>query len=161
MSFKPASSPNNKPISNKSPQIVGANLADPSSAQIKRSYETKENQKLSSIAPSDEFRAFWGNNVDPSWFEGKKPMSPFLIFIGVLVILNLYLCTKLIFAPGEFQQLFMTLSSSEEISDAPANTSKLQTFDEEKIMLSRKKLDDKATSTVSETTTKQTETSKN
>lgn len=160
MSFKPASSPNNKPSTNKAPQIVGANLSDPNTAQIKRSYESKENQKLSSIAPSDEFRAFWGNNVDPSWFEGKKPMSPFLIFIGVLVVLNLYLCTKLIFAPGEFQQFFTTLSSSEEINEAPAKTSKLQTFDEEKIMLSRQKLDDQ-TSSVSETTSKQTETGKN
>ncbi|MDX1920748.1 MAG: hypothetical protein SFU25_08465 [Candidatus Caenarcaniphilales bacterium] len=139
MSFKSASNPNNKSSSsnNKASQIVGASLSNVAGSQVKRSYETKDGQKLSSIAPSDEFRAFWGNNVDPSWFEGKRPLSPFLIFIAVLIILNLYLCSRLIFAPGEFQQMFTSMTSPEEL-ESTSKISKLQTFEDEKYILSEK-----------------------
>lgn len=102
---------NNSPRSiKKSNAIVSASVTKPVSEPsntIKKNAEIKANiNKNSSLAPSDEFRTFWGNNVDPMWFEGRRFGSPFILFIIILIFLIFYLCTNLLFSPGEIQQIF-------------------------------------------------------
>lgn len=73
----------------------------------KKTNDINNAQRMSSsMAPSDEFLAFWGDNVDPSWFEGKRFLSPFVIVIVLLAILTFYLCGRLLFSPGEVEQIF-------------------------------------------------------
>lgn len=136
MSFGSASKYNSRQPTNKSGQIVGASFPSKSAEGAKvKSTSAKQNQKASSIAPSEEFRVFWGNNVDPSWFEGKRPVSPFIIFISLLVILNIYLCSNLLFSPGEIQEIFTAPDTDYESSQIDQRLSGLQTIDDEKMLL--------------------------
>ncbi len=122
----------NSPIGDNSPRsikksnaIVGASVtkpvSEPNNGAIKKTAETKiAALKSSSLAPSDEFRTFWGNNVDPMWFEGRRFGSPFLLFIVILICLIFYLCSNLLFSPGEIQQIFsepLTPISAEPVSE--------------------------------------------
>jgi hypothetical protein len=109
-------------------QIVGAYFPkSPSEAQVHTPPKLQDKvgfAKPSSIAPSDEFRAFWGNNVDASWFEGRKLISPFVIFIILLTGLTIYLSSKLLFSPGEIEQMFSEATSPSATQEAqlPAST---------------------------------------
>ncbi|MDJ0626277.1 MAG: hypothetical protein QNJ31_07935 [Candidatus Caenarcaniphilales bacterium] len=121
--------------SNKTGQIVGASLSNNSSnGKQKKSLNKDSSQKISSIAPSEEFKVFWGNNVDASWFEGKRIVSPFIIFITFLVILSIYLCINLLFAPGELREVFTSPSSDYDMSVLDSKISNLQTVDDEKML---------------------------
>jgi hypothetical protein len=114
-------------LSRQSNQIVGASVGSgngESNTGIKSVTDNKSPLgKSSSIAPSEEFRNFWGSNVEPAWFEGQKFVSPFVIFVVLLTFLTLYLSSRLLFSPGEFEQIFFENSSSkiEEIA-TPLNS---------------------------------------
>jgi hypothetical protein len=130
MSFRAQSEHNSN---NKTNNIVGASVEVSSGVHSvkKNEFRTSEaSSRYSSMAPSDEFKSFWGNNVENAWFEGKKRISPFLIFVFILILLNLYLCTRLIFAPGEIQQL-LSGQSQADVVDA-SKISNISSYDDEK-----------------------------
>ena len=68
--------------------------------------DTSKDGKLPSFTPSEEFRAFWGNELDPTWFSTKRSVSPFLIVLLLLTFLTFYLCSDLLFTPSEIFDLF-------------------------------------------------------
>jgi len=110
-------------------QIVGATVSSIPSEQARNTNNKKNNQRSSVIAPSDEFLAFWGENVDPSWFEGRKMISPFMVIIIFLTALTFYLCGRLLFAPGEIEQILFSkeeqasAASQEVLTTPPGATS--------------------------------------
>lgn len=115
-------------------QIVGAYFPKPTTeAQTNNPPKVADKGTYvtsASIAPSDEFRAFWGNNVDAAWFEGRKIVSPFVIFIILLTGLTIYLSSRLLFSPGEIEQIFTEATSpapQEQVPDSAANEENLLT----------------------------------
>ncbi len=127
----------------KSNQIVGASLGSRGVSTPKKAVDIKTVPGASSIGPSDEFRTFWGNNVDASWFEGRRFVSPFVIFIVLLALLTFYLSGRLLFSPGEFEQIFTetTASSTESSEQVVTEAAKLEeeALGEEKIDSSKTK----------------------
>jgi hypothetical protein len=120
--------------------IVGAISSGVTFGGQKKAQSDDYKFKTSSIAPSEEFMAFWGESVDPAWFQERKMPSPFLIGLTILTIFTLYLCVGLIFSPGEFEQSFL---GSGEVAYKEDN-SVIQPSDEEFIEdLSKRKIQEK------------------
>ncbi len=56
--------------------------------------------------PSEEFRVFWGNHLDPIWFKSKSIFSPFLFVLIFFTLLIFYFCGSLLFSSEELINLF-------------------------------------------------------
>jgi|GEM_PF-6798753 len=69
---------------------------------------SKQNKKFFSY--SNEFKKFWGDSIDPGWFQKRATPSWFIIVTVLLIALVLYLSAKLLFGEGEIQEIIYTFS---------------------------------------------------
>jgi hypothetical protein len=107
------SSPNQK-YQRRTAEIVGASSTVQAQQQqyyvqnsaADKKLETKNNQATSFLGQSEEFKIFWGDHLEAHWFEKKTFISPFIIVLALTSFLTIYLSIRLLFSPGEFEQLF-------------------------------------------------------
>ncbi|MDX1917667.1 MAG: hypothetical protein SFT81_00785 [Candidatus Caenarcaniphilales bacterium] len=101
-----------------SSRIVGApinagtsrKILSADSEELKKSNSKPAFSAPGSVAPSEEFKVFWGDNIDPIWFQGKRYFSPFMLIIALLILLSLYLCSTILFSPVEIEEFMNSLN---------------------------------------------------
>ncbi len=134
------SAPNQK-YQRRTPEIVGAS-ATPQAQQeqyyvqntaAEKKLENKNNQATSFLGQSEEFKIFWGDHLEAHWFEKKTFISPFIIVLALTSFLTIYLSVRLLFSPGEFEQLFSTIPETN--SATPINQAAVK---EEKELLNNR-----------------------
>ena len=72
------------------------------------SWMSEQNKKLFSY--SNEFKKFWGESIDPRWFQKSLAPSWFVIVTILLVLLILYFSAQLLFDEGEIQEIIYTFT---------------------------------------------------
>jgi|GEM_PF-3681263 len=95
-------------------KIIGANVNSSASKEgLKR--KDQNAKEFSPFTLSEEFKAFWGNSLDPKWFHSRQILSPFPLFITCLTLIIFYICSDLLFSPRE---LFNGLLNKKNTSHA-------------------------------------------